>query len=333
MMIGSVTELTDRVYSHILPALHLSDKGLFSSVPDFAGRVHQSFYLILVISVVLLALVTFCMVFFAIRYRQKKNPIPREVKEPLMLEIAWTVIPTILVFIMFYVGWKNFVHLRTSPENALPVRVTARMWSWQFEYANGKTSSTLRIPLKQPVKLLMISEDVNHSLFIPDFRVKEDVVPGLETNLWFSAASTGEHDIFCTEYCGLGHSSMLSKVIVMGTEEFNRWYEAESVKKEAEADLLPVPEIVDEAGCLDCHSTDGSILVGPTFQGLFGKRETVITDGTEREVYVDENYLRRSILDPGSDVAKGYQNIMPSYEGELSEEEIQTIIQHVKKLK
>jgi cytochrome c oxidase subunit 2 len=224
MMFRSVTNLIDTVNSFTLPAVHLSNKGSFSSVSNLADRVHQSFFLILVISVVLLTLVTFFMIFFVFRYRQKKNPSPGEVKEPLLLEITWTVIPTILVFIMFYVGWKNFVPLRTAPENAMPVKVTARMWSWQFEYANGKKSSILRIPLKQPVKLFMTSDDVIHSLFIPDFKIKEDAVPGMETTLWIISNERGEHDIFCAEYCGKGHSSMNSKVIVVTGEEFNSWY-------------------------------------------------------------------------------------------------------------
>jgi cytochrome c oxidase subunit 2 len=269
-MFRSVTNLIDTVYSYTLPAVHLSDKGSFSSVSNLADRVHQSFFLILVISVVLLTLVTFFMIFFVLRYRQKKNPTPEEVKEPLLLEITWTIIPTILVFIMFYVGWKNFVPLRTIPENAMPVKVTSRMWSWQFEYANGKKSSTLRIPLKQPVKLVMTSDDVIHSLFIPDFKIKEDAVPGMETTLWIISNERGEHDIFCAEYCGKGHSSMNSKVIVV-TEE--------------------------------------------------------------REITVDEEYLMKSILSPEADIVKDYPNIMPSFEGELSEEEIASIIQYIKTIK
>jgi cytochrome c oxidase subunit 2 len=332
-MVSSIFKMADTINPFIVPALHLSEKGSFSTVPDLADKVISSFMLILVISVILLVLVTSVMIYFVIRYRKKKSPSAIEVREPLLLEISWTVIPTILVLIMFYVGWENFVPLRQVPDNAMPVKVTGRMWSWQFEYENGIKSNVLRAPLGVPVKLTLTSDDVIHSLFIPDFKIKEDAVPGLETNLWFFSRDAKEHVIFCAEYCGHGHSSMNSKVIVMHEKEFNTWYSGK-VKKEGEAiSLQMVPELLDENGCLECHSLDGSALVGPTFTGLFGRKRNVMTNGKEREITAHKEYIRKSILYPDADIVKGYPEVMPSYEGELSEKEITAITEYLKGLK
>jgi cytochrome c oxidase subunit 2 len=173
---------------------------------------------------------------------------------------------------------------------------------------------------------------VIHSLFLPDFKIKEDAVPGMETSMWVMSNKTGEHEILCAEYCGKGHSFMSSTVKFMPEEDFKEWYMSGADKKAKEILPAPATNLLDESGCLECHSTDGSMLVGPSFKGLFGRRETVITDGIEREVYVDEKYLRKSVLYPDTDIVKDYPDIMPSYEGELSDEEIQLIIQYVKTL-
>jgi len=320
---------------HLLPLLHVPDKGLLSNVPQLSDRISSSFMLILVISVGLLVLVTFFMIYFAIRYRRKRHPEAEKVKESLALEIAWTVIPTILVFIMFYVGWENFTPLRKAPPGAMTVHVTARMWSWQFEYENGLKSSTLNVPVGKSVSLLINSTDVIHSLFIPHFKIKEDAVPGLETKLWLVADREGEYNIFCAEYCGQGHSSMLTKVIAMSAEEFSAWYnQAEDAKDDTKGPVpMNVQELLDDNGCLDCHSTDGSIQVGPTFKGIYGRKETVISEGKEREIAVDDAYVRKSIIGPDEDVVKGFPDVMPSFEEVLSSDEINAIIEYLKQLK
>ncbi len=302
-MLSLLLKLADMINPFIIPHGHLSNKGSYSTVPDLAGKVNDAFLLILLISLVLLALVTFFMVYFAIRYRASKNPEPQEVKESLLLEIAWTIIPTILVFIMFYVGWENFVSLREVPKNAMPVKVTARMWSWQFEYRNGIKSSVLKVPVNKPVNLLITSEDVIHSLFIPEFKIKEDAVPGMETYLWLISGKEGKYDIYCAEYCGRGHSAMNSQVEVISEEEFINWYETAGEKEAAPAQIS---ELLDEGGCLDCHSTDGSEIAGPSFKGIYGRKSIVITKGEEREIIADDQYLRSSILKPEADIVKGY---------------------------
>lgn len=333
MLFSLFHKLVDNINPDLVPLSHLENKGAYSSVQNLATLVNDAFYLVLIISVVLLTLVTFFMVYFAVRYRRKKNPVPREVKEPLLLEITWTVIPTILVLIMFYVGWINFVPLRRAPQGAMPVQVTARMWSWQFEYENGLKSPTLNVPAGKAIKLLLNSKDVIHSLFIPDFRIKEDVVPGLENYLWLNAEKEGEFDIFCAEYCGRGHSSMSSKVIVMAKKEFHEWYEREEEVHEIPGVPHEAAELIEDNGCLDCHSMDGSANVGPTFKGLFGRKEIILSKGKKAEIIVDESYIRKSILHPAADIVEGYPDVMPSYDGELSDKELNAVIEYVKGLK
>ena len=178
------------------------------------GKVDSAFIFIVVCCVILLAVVTICMVVFLIKYNRERHPRPERVKESALLEVIWTVVPTILVIFMFYFGWVNFEFIRNPPKDALTVNVTARQWSWLFTYDNGRQEGVLNVPVGRPVKLLMTSVDVLHCLFIPAYRIKEDCVPGMTTHLWFTANEPGTYDIFCTEYCGVGHSHMRSQVVV-----------------------------------------------------------------------------------------------------------------------
>ena len=327
LLINKLLELSDLFF---IPFCHAPNKGSYSTVPDLAGKVNEASVLVLVISIVLLALVTFVMIYFAIKYRASKHPVSQKVKESLWLEITWTVIPTILVFIIFYVGWENFISMRRTPENAMPVKVVARMWSWSFEYENGLKTDVLRVPVGRPVRLSITSRDVIHSLFIPALKLKEDAVPGLQTSMWIFSKDQREYDILCAEYCGLRHSQMMSKVIAMIPEEFSTWYASGDKKADAPAD---VASILDDHGCLDCHSTDGSVIVGPTFKDIYGRKTFVISNGKEQELVADDVYLKRAILYPDKDIVKDYPEGMPSFEGEISEEELKLIIEYLKGLK
>lgn len=306
---------------------------MFGGASNIAERVDMAFLVILSISVVLLVVITFAMVYFVIRYSRRRNPKPSQVSGNLLLETIWTVVPTILALVMFYYGWHGFQLMRDVPKDTMLVKVTARMWSWLFEYDNGKSTDTLYVPLDRPVKLALSSQDVIHSLYVPAFRIKEDAVPGLETHLWFTPTVPGSFDLFCTEYCGLRHASMLSKVVVMPVDEFEAWYEREEpgvseVTQEEKVGL----QLIQAKGCIACHSTDGTHIVGPTFKGIFGNRTTVIVGEMEREIVVDEEYLRRSIIDPGAEVVKGYQPVMPPMAGMLTAEELEEIIRYLKGL-
>lgn len=293
---------------------------------DSARKVTESFYYILGIEVVLLALVTAAMIFFVVRYRKQRHPHAENVEGGTAIEITWTVIPTLLVIVMFVIGWQSFTGIRKVPEGAMVVRVKAQQWSWQFTYDNGRQTDLLRVPLGKPVKLVMHSQDVLHCLYVPAFRIKEDCVPGMETYLWFTADRPGSYDIFCTEYCGLGHSGMISKVMVMQAGEFEAWYREEGTGKKGEGIRL-----LGTKGCLGCHSIDGSKKIGPTFKGLYGHEIEVLTNGRKRELLADEEYLRRSILEPAADIAEGYPNIMPKLP--VTEEELKAIVGYLKELK
>jgi cytochrome c oxidase subunit 2 len=319
--------------------------------PNMSNPADDTFFFILGISLTLLVLNTGAMIYFVVRYSKKRHPRAEEVKESIPLEITWTVIPTLLVLAIFFVGWKGFQYMRTAPPDAMVVKVTAREWSWTFDYENGKETTVLKVPVRKPIKLLITSTDVLHSLYIPAYRIKEDAVPGRETHLWFLPDEIGSYDLFCTEYCGIGHSDMITKVEVMAQKDFDAWY-AGGTKKIARAEAkkpgvqtkVNAPaknaavakagagaKLIVDKGCVLCHTTDGSPKVGPTFKGLYGRKVIVITDGKEREIIADDEYIERSIKDPKADVVKGFPAIMPVMQ--LSDDEINEIIEYLKTLK
>lgn len=300
-----------------------------------------AFFFVMSISVTLLVLITGLMIFFVIRYSRKRNPTPEDIKENLPIEILWTVIPTVLVLVIFWVGLKGFLYMRAAPPEAMPVKVIARQWSWTFTYQNGKQDSVLRVPLQKPVKLLLTSADVVHSLFIPAYRIKEDCVPGMETHLWFLPDELGSYDLFCSEYCGVSHSAMITKVEVMTEKDFNAWYQGETQKasspgggtaKKKEPTGIDAAKLMELKGCLACHSLDGSAKIGPTFKGVFGKKETVIRNGKDVEIIVNDDFIRQTLLEPEKDRVKGFPPVMPSQKGLLTGKEIDAIITYLRTL-
>ena len=190
---------------------------------EYVKSVDFAFFFIIAISVFFLVLITGLMIYFVFKYSRKRNPKGTNIHGNMGLEIAWTLIPTILVLIMFWFGWQGYKEMVNVPENAMPINVTAQMWKWSFQYEDGKKTDTLYVPVNTPIKLVLHSNDVNHSFFIPAFRLKKDVFPNKERVAWFIAKETGEYDIACAEYCGLSHSYMYSKIIVMPNEEFKNW--------------------------------------------------------------------------------------------------------------
>ena len=196
---------------------------MFNGASNFAKDVDFAFLFTLVVSVFFLVLITGLMIYFVIKYNRKRNPKATNVHSNVVLEITWTVIPTILVLIMFWYGWVGYVDMSEAPENTLNVDVTAQMWKWTFKYENGKTTDSLYVPINQPVKLNLHSLDVNHAFYIPKFRIKKDVYPNQNRMVWFEANELGDFDIACAEYCGLNHSYMYNKVKVMPQQEFSVW--------------------------------------------------------------------------------------------------------------
>jgi cytochrome c oxidase subunit II len=312
---------------------------MYSNLSNFAKGVDDAFLFILSISIFFLVAITIAMVVFIVRYNRKKNPVATQIHGSNILEIVWTVIPIILVLFMFYFGWKGYHPMKEqAPKNSLTIKTTARMWSWAFQYPNGKITDSLYIPVGKPVRLELNSTDVIHSLYIPSFRVKQDVVPGRHEIMWFIPEKEGRYDIFCTEYCGLQHSYMISAVNVLNDTTFNKWYkdttEVAATKTAGAAPGAKGLAILKKNGCLACHSLDGSKIVGPSYKGLYGRTETVVTNGSERQVKSDDAYIHKSIYEPNADVVKGYNaGMMISYKSTVSEEDIKQIIEYFKTLK
>ena len=307
-----------------------------TNASNFVSGVDRAFMFILGVSFLFLIGLTFTMLYFIYRYNKKKNPVATQIEGSTKLEIIWTVIPTILVLIMFYYGWAGWSPMQKPPKDSFNINVTARMWNFTFEYPNGKKTDTLFVPQNKAVKLNLKSLDVIHSLYIPSFRVKEDVVPGREKFVWFIPQREGLFDLFCTEYCGLNHSYMLNQVKVMDEQKFNSWY-VDTTKHVAAVTDSPVASgqrIMKNIGCFACHTIDGNKLVGPSFKGIYGHKVTVVTNGAEREVTVDDEYIKKSIYDPNADVVKGFnKGLMLSYKGQLSDDDIKQITEYLKTLK
>lgn len=286
---------------------------------SYAGLVDQAFWYILGISAILLVGITAVMIYFALRYSRARNPKASQIHGSVLLETLWTVIPTLLVLSMFYYGWTGFRVMRDVPADALPIKVTARMWSWSFQYPDGRVSPELVVPAGQAVKVELESADVIHSFYVPAFRVKEDATPGRTNHAWFRSDKPGIYDLFCAEYCGDQHSRMLSKVRVLPAAEYALW-------RDNPPATLTGPDLLAAKGCTSCHSLDGSRLVGPSFKALAGRREAVTSGGVDKEITVDEAYVRRSILEPKADLVKGFDPVMPEQRGQLTDEELDEIV-------
>ena len=308
-----------------------------------AGRVDSVFLFIFVLSAAFLIFITAALIFFVIKYNRKRHPKGKDIEGNKWLEAIWTGVPTILFLAMFVYGWTNYNYMRAVPREAMVIEVTARQWAYSFRYPkNGKQTSNLILAVDKPVKLELRSLDVIHGFFIPAFRVKEDIVPGKRNYTWFAPTQLGSFDIECTVICGVGHGTMLAKAIVVPVADFEKWFfgdEDAPLPEQAggsasKAEVAPNPglNLLNEKFCLTCHTIDGSASVGPSFKGLYGKKQTVVDpSGAEREVKVDSAYLARAIQDPGADDVKGYPSIMPKTP--LNETELNRIIDFIKTLK
>ena len=270
------------------------------------------FNAILWLCVFFFVLVTVLLVAFVIKYRHKPGE-TRDVSatHSMTLELTWTIIPSILVVFLYYYGFKEYMNLAVEPPNAYSITATGRMWAWAFSYPGGYSDGVLHVPVNVPVRVVLQSDDVIHSLFIPEFRVKKDVVPGRYNRLWFQATVPGTYDIYCAGYCGTNHSTMRSKVVVHESQaDFDAW-----LKKAIESDNNGTPvekgqRIYTKNGCAQCHSVDGTNGTGPSWRDMFGRMETM-QDNTQ--VLVDEAYVKESVLQPQAKIVKGYGPVMPPF--------------------
>lgn len=311
---------------------------MFSNLSNLSQGVDTAFVVILSVIFFFLIGLTAVLLYFIYRYNKKRNPVATQIEGNTKLEIIWTVIPLILVVGMFYFGWTGWKTLyKDPPADSMPITTIGRMWNWRFEYENGKKTDTLFVPQGKPVVLDLQSVDVIHSFYVPAFRLKMDVIPGKKIKTWFIANSPGIYDIFCAEYCGLQHYAMYTAVKVLPQDQFDNWYIDTTTVVAGAASATPAmagESVFRSIGCAACHSVDGSSLTGPTLKGVFGHEVTVVTSGKERALIADEAYFRKSILEPNADLVKGFNaNLMQSYKDQLSDEEINLIIEYMKSLK
>ena len=285
------------------------------------------------VCVLLLGGITATMLCFVIRYRRSRAPQPTsQVDNNLWLEAIWVVLPSVLVMAMFYYGWAGYLTLRTVPKNALPVTATARMWNWNFTYANGRKSSKLFVPVGRPVVVDLVSADILHGFFLPAFRVKRDVVPGMKNNAWFVAEKAGSYDLFCSQYCGKGHSAMITTVEALPEAEFAAWLEQKGGQDGVGEAKPDGARLAKAKSCLACHSLDGSRGVGPSFKGLYGKQLTVLQDGKPVVITADETYLRESIRSPNAKIVDGFQPVMPVF-SDLTDAEVEALVEFIEGVK
>ena len=294
-----------------------------------ADQPDRLFDYIMWVSVISCLLLMGLMILFVWKYRAKdRHSKPTGgVDHHTGLELIWSIGPLPVVILMFVWGFQGFVALRTTPKDAYEVRVTAQKWKWLFQYPDGYTDDQLHVPMGQKTRVIINAVDVLHSLFLPAFRQKIDAVPGRYTELWFEPTAAGEYPIFCAEYCGTGHSAMLTKVVVHEASDFEAWMK----KAQAIIDQMPPMELgekmYNQQGCAGCHSLDGSPKTGPTWKGVFGKNEAMADGST---VTVDENYLRQSILEPQAKLVQGFPPAMPTFKGKLSDKKIDALIAFIK---
>ncbi len=304
---------------------------------NFVQGVDTAFLVILGISFFFLIALTVVMIYFIYKYNKKRNPVATQIHGSTTLEIIWTVVPFLLTLVMFYYGWAGWKPMQKAPKDAMEVTVYGRMWNFSFEYENGKRTDTLFLPKDIPVKLNLVAMDVLHSLYIPAFRVKQDMVPGMENNfMWFEPQREGIYELFCAEYCGLQHSYMYTYVKVIEETVFNDWLidTTQVAAVDIESPTATGKRIMQNIGCFACHTLDGTKLVGPSFKGIWDIQRTVITGKETRQVLVDEEYIKSSIYDPNADVVDGFsKGLMLSYEGQLSEDDIANIVEYLKTVK
>lgn len=290
-----------------------------------AGNVDALFIFLLIVSGLMSLLIFACILFFAARYRYRPNVPAEQIEGSTKLEITWTLIPLGVFMVIFLWGAVVYFRERTPPRDTAEIYTVAKQWMWKFEHAEGQREiDELHVPVGRDVKMIMTSQDVIHSFFVPAFRIKQDVLPGRYTVAWFRATKPGTYHLFCAEYCGTQHSGMIGSVVVMEPAQYESWMSSTS-----SGPLSATGEkIFAELGCPTCHRADVQGR-GPNLQGLFGKPVS-LQDG--RTVVADENYIRESILDPGAKIVSGYKPVMPTFQGLVTEEQLNALVAYIKSL-
>jgi len=290
-----------------------------------AHQVDALFFALILVSLFFIAVVFLPILFFCVKYRRgssadRSNPS----NGSNLVEVGWTTLPTLMGLAIFSWGAVDYFRIERRPSNALDVQVVGKQWMWKVQHAEGKREiNELHIPVNRTVALTLISQDVIHSFFVPAFRVKQDVIPGRYTSEWFKPTHTGEYRIFCSQYCGTQHAQMIGRVVVMQSRAYENWLKA---GEQTESIVRAGERLFHDRGCSGCHAAN-SKFHAPLLQGLY-RNPVPLADGSV--VTADDQYLRDSILQPAKQISAGYDNIMPSFSGHLTEDEIMELIAYVK---
>ena len=306
----------------------LSNLPLFPKQASTVAGSVDALYLFLVLTSIFFSVLIFVLLlYFAIKYRRRSDSDrPAPIHGDLRLELLWIVLPLGLTMVMFVWGTKVFFHMSTPPTEALEISAVGKQWMWKFQHPSGhREINELHVPIGQPVKLTMSSEDVLHDFYVPAFRVKMDVLPGRFTTIWFEATQTGAFRLFCAEYCGTVHAGMIGQVVIMTPADYERWLSDDVT---GETMVETGGRLFQQLGCRTCHS-DSPDARGPSLTGVFG-REVSLRGGSR--VVIDENYLRESILDPNAKIVEGYMPIMPTFQGQISEDGLMQIVAYIRSL-
>jgi cytochrome c oxidase subunit II len=296
---------------------------------NFASEHDTLFYAITGLSLLFFVVTFFYVIYFALKYRigttaDRSSP----VYENLRMELLWIVIPTILGLVIFAWGAKLFVDMRTPPKNAKELYVIGKQWMWHVQHPNGvRENNTLHVPIDTDIKLTMISQDVIHAFYIPAFRQQYMVVPGRYTQMWFRPTRKGNYHLFCNMYCGTQHSEMGGTVVVMDKREYSEWLAANGTERVNLTAEQAGERLFNKIGCANCHGDKDLTLRGPSLRGLFGSTREM-TDG--QRFVADESYIRSSILRPADKITKGYTETMPTYEKQISEEDVMNLLAYIK---
>ena len=307
---------------------------MFTNLPLFperasvqAGQVDAVYFFMVAVSAFFSLLIAFLIVFFAVRYRRRSDDeIGVAIHGSLALELLWTFIPLGIVMVMFGWGAKVFFDLYRPPAGAMEIFVVGKQWMWKAQHMDGQREiNELHVPIGRPVKLIMGSEDVLHSYYIPAFRVKADVIPGRYNTLWFTATKPGRYHLFCAEYCGTRHSGMIGSIVAMEPSEFQQWL---SGGRTEDSPAAAGAKLFQDLVCNTCHMGDTQGR-GPVLNGIYGKPVQLQGGGT---VIADEAYIRESITNPQAKIVAGFQPIMPTFQGLVTEEQLLQLIAYVRSL-
>ena len=307
---------------------------MFKNFPFFpeqalqqAGQVDAVYFFLVAVASFFGLLIATLVVFFSVKYRRRhKDDVGVPIHGSLALELLWTIIPFFVVMVMFGWGAKVFFDLYRPPAGAMEIYVVGKQWMWKIQHAGGQREiNELHVPIGRPVKLIMGSEDVIHSFYIPAFRVKADVIPGRSNTLWFTATKPGTYHLFCAEYCGTKHSGMIGSVVAMQPADFQAWLGGGASE---DSPVAAGAKLFTDLACVTCHLPE-SQGPGPMLTNLFGK-QVELADG--RRVTVDEAYIRESIVNPQAKIAAGFQPLMPTFQGMVTEEQLLQLIAYVRSL-